>query len=403
MLCEIEKCFGCMACYNICPVNAINVIEDEEGFLRPKIQEDKCIKCKKCINSCAAIEDVERNNETFEQETYACWNKDEEIRKNSTSGGLFTAMASSILKQNGVVFASSFDNKFNIVHSAIYNKDDVVKFRGSKYVQSNIGSTYKEAKMLLDNKKSVLFTGTPCQIAGLYKFLGNEYNDLYTCDLICHGVPSPKVYRSYINYMQNKYKSPITNINFRDKQSGWKVYSVKINFQNGKVYTKSNLKDPYSRGFLRDYFIRPSCSNCQYANIIRKGDMTIGDFWGYKSTNKKDLDDDRGISLAIINSRNGKKLFEFCKNDIVYFKRSIDEAIRGNKCLSSCFLASSKRKEFWQDYNLRPFKYVIKKYMYPESVPIETKVRKKIGSMVSKETKRKLKKILKISSSNKHS
>jgi coenzyme F420-reducing hydrogenase beta subunit len=394
MLCEIKKCFGCMACYNICPVNAIKIIEDEEGFLRPKIQEDKCIGCKKCTSVCAAIEDVERDNKTFEQQTYACWNKDKDIRRNSTSGGLFTVIANNILKENGVVFGASFDNKLNVIHSAIDNKKDIVKFRGSKYVQSNIGSTYKESKEFLDKGKSVLFTGTPCQIAGLYKFLGKEYHNLYTCDLICHGVPSPKVYKSYINYMENKYKSPIKNINFRDKKTGWKVYSVQINFQSGKTYTKSNLEDPYSRGFLRDYFIRPSCSNCQYTNINRNGDITIADFWGYKSTNEKDFNDDKGISLAIINSKNGERLFQLCKNDLVYFKRDIDEAIKGNRCLSSCFPPSPKRKEFWEDYNSKPFKYVIKKYMYAEPVPLKTKVRRKIGSILSKETKAKVKKIL---------
>lgn len=395
MLCDTEKCFGCMACYNICPVNAINIIEDKEGFLRPEIQQDKCIGCKKCTSACAAIKNVERDNKTFEQQTYACWNKDEDIRRNSTSGGLFTVMANNILKENGIVFGASFDNKLSIVHSAIDEKDDIVKFRGSKYVQSNIGNTYKEAKEFLDKGKSTFFTGTPCQIAGLYKFLGKEYNNLYTCDLICHGVPSPKVYKSYISYMEDKYRSKIKSINFRYKEPGWMIFSMKIKFENGKVYVKSTLDDNYIRGFLRELFLRPSCHSCIFTNTDRKGDITIADFWGYKNTDKKYINDDRGISLAIINSKNGEKLFEACKKDLVYLKRDLDEAIKGNRCLSSCFPPSPKRKEFWDNYNSKSFKYVIKKYMYAEPLPIKTKVRIKIASMFSKKTKQKIKKILK--------
>lgn len=396
MLCEVEKCFGCMACYNICPVNAIMVVEDEEGFLRPKIKEDKCIRCKKCTSVCAAIKNVERENETFEQETYACWNKDKDIRRNSTSGGLFTVMANNILNQDGVVFGASFDNEFNVVHSFADNIDDIVKFRGSKYVQSNIGTTYRKTRVFLDEGRQVLFTGTPCQIAGLYKFLGKEYYNLYTCDLICHGVPSPKVYKSYIGYMENKYKSKIKSVNFRYKEPGWMVFSMKIEFESGKVYVKSTLDDNYIRGFLRELFLRPSCHSCAYTNTDRKGDITIADFWGYESTNEKDIDDDKGISLAIINTENGKRMFEVCKNDLAYFKKDIDEAIRGNRCLSSCFPPSPKREEFWEDYNSRPYKYVIKKYMYPE-VPIKTKVKRKIGSMFSEKTREKIKKYLKYS------
>lgn len=393
MLCDTKKCFGCMACYNICSVNAINIIEDSEGFLRPEIQQDKCIGCKKCTSVCAAISNFERDNRTFEQQTYACWNKDKDIRKNSTSGGLFTVMANNILKENGIVFGASFDNKFNVVHSFIDNIDNIIKFRGSKYVQSNIGSTYKQAKMFLDRGKTILFTGTPCQIAGLYKFLGREYDNLYTCDLICHGVPSPKVYKSYISYMEGKYKSKIKSVNFRFKKPGWMVFSMKIEFQNGKVYVKSTLDDHYIRGFLRELFLRPSCHECAYTNTDRKGDITIADFWGYKSTNEEDFDDDKGISLAIVNSKNGERLFQACKNNLIYFKRDIEEAIRGNRCLSSCFPASPKRKEFWKDYNSKTFKYVVKKYMYAEN-SIKIKVRRKIGSMLSKKTKQKIKKIL---------
>lgn len=215
------QCCGCHACYNVCPKNVIEMIEDDKGFKYPKINEDDCISCNLCEKVCPVLKKVEVKNNPA---SYACYNKNEEVRKNSSSGGIFTLLAECILEKNGVIYGASFNNEWLVEHIRIDNKDDLYKLRTSKYLQSNINDTYKRAKRDLDDNKLVLFTGTPCQVNGFISYLrGKTYNNLYTQDIICHGVPSPKVWKKYLEYREKLDGNRPMQINFRQKDEGWNL------------------------------------------------------------------------------------------------------------------------------------------------------------------------------------
>jgi len=257
-ICDDNKCTGCMACMNSCEHYAISVYSDVEGFTRPKIEPAKCIGCKVCVKVCPVNAPVEPYD--FEQAVYACKHRDEKIRSKSTSGGAFSAFAQVVLEMGGVVFGAAFDDEFKIKHIGVNCIGDLYKLRGSKYVQSEIGHTYKDIKTYLLAGQVVLFSGTPCQVAGLRTYLRNEpCNKLYTCDLICHGVPSPLVFEQYKQFQINRYNSNIKNISFRCKDKSWMWYSMRIDYMGRKRYVGTFYNDPFHVGFLGDYFSRDCC------------------------------------------------------------------------------------------------------------------------------------------------
>lgn len=376
MLCNKDDCTGCMACFNSCKTGAITIVPDDEGFVRPKIDQLICVNCGKCEKSCPQMVSVNAPNS--EKLVYACWLKDSKIRKNSTSGGAFTALSMPIFYKNGFVVGAGFDAELRVEHQIIDRERDLYKLRGSKYVQSNIGKIYLKVKELLVEEKIVLFSGTPCQVAGLYSFLGNRnYKNLFTVDIVCHGVPSPQIFEEYKNYMTKKYHSKINDIYFRNKKPGWLVFGMKMNFENGKIYEKTTYRDPFIRAFLRELCLRPSCHSCKYANLGRVSDITIADFWGYVATGENDKDDDKGISMVMINSSKGKELFDEASKELNYWERPLEQAVKGNPALSKCFLPSSKREDFWMDYHKYGFgRKLIRKYMYAEEDPFAKRKRK---------------------------
>ena len=367
-LCSSDKCTGCMACMNICPKDAIEKVKDSEGFLHPVIVSEKCVHCKKCIEVCPQIHNVQVPE--CEKTVYAAWHKNKYIRKKSTSGGAFTAFACSVLDNEGFVFGAGFDQNKTIIHKCVAEQDNLTELRGSKYVQSDIGLSYRRVKESIKEGRVVLFSGTPCQIAGLYGYLGKRFEgQLYTIDLVCHGVPSPRVYQEYLKYMSEVYQSNIKKVFFREKCPGWYVFGMRIEFDNQKVYQKNTYQDPFCRGFLREYFLRPACHNCLYANTDRIADITLADFWGYSSTNEDNFDDDKGISMIMLNTENGTALFDKSKDSLYYWEKDILEAINGNQALRESFAPSDKREEFWSDYYKLPFNQIIEKYLYPEDMP----------------------------------
>lgn len=377
MLCDKEQCTGCMACSNSCKFGAITFVADKEGFLRPIIDLNKCVNCGRCEKSCPQIVNVTVPD--MEKSVYACWVKDSEIRRNSTSGGAFTALSTSIFKKNGVVVGAGFDEQLRVTHQIINTIDDLYKLRGSKYVQSYIGEIYLKVQELLKKGEIVLFSGTPCQVAGLYAFLGNsDFENLFTVDIVCHGVPSPKVFEDYKQYMTKKYRSRINEIYFRNKKPGWVVFGMKLNFQDGRIYEKTTYRDPFIRAFLRELCLRPSCHSCKYANTQRVSDITIADFWGYIAKGDFDRDDDKGISMVMINSLKGKRLFDEAKEELFCWERPLEHAVNGNPALRNCFPPSPNRDEFWADYHKYGFtKGLVKKYMYAESDPFAKQKRQR--------------------------
>ena len=325
-----ESCCACYSCYNICPHNAIKMIEDEKGFKYPDIDKEKCTNCGLCKKKCPILN--KKENEKNNPKAYAAYNKDEKIRIQSSSGGVFTLLAEYILNNNGVVVGAAFDEKFMVKHIIINNTKDLSILRTSKYLQSNIGNIYKEVKDLLNSNKLVLFTGTPCQINGLFAYLGKEYENLYTQDIICHGVPSPKVWRKYLEYRKSKDNKEPIKINFREKTEGWKLFSLIFKYSDEKKYEKNQTQDLFMQAFLRDACLRDSCYACSFKEKNRKSDITLADFWGIQNV-LPEMDDDKGISLVIVNTEKGKKLYEEIKENTVYKEVDFDKSIEFNSAM----------------------------------------------------------------------
>ncbi|MGH4139640.1 Coenzyme F420 hydrogenase/dehydrogenase, beta subunit C-terminal domain [Clostridium sp.] len=359
-----KNCSGCKACYNICPRSCIEMVVDSEGFWYPKVNESSCVDCGLCETVCPEI-NIYSKKSAYEIPTcYAAWNKDESSRENSSSGGVFTSIAQWIISKGGVVFGAGYNEKLEVKHSEVHTDEELAALRGSKYVQSDIDDTYNSAKKYLDAGRKVLFTGTPCQIAGLYSFISKDYANLYTCDIVCHGVPSPLVFEKYKKNMEKLHDSKIKSINFRNKKQGWKSYCVAIEFQNHRKYSNTFVNDAYMKGFLRNYYLRPSCYSCSYAKINRSSDITLGDFWGIASK-YPELDDDKGTSLLLINSDKGKTMLDACKDKIVFKECDLDHAIKGNPSIISSVKVPKGREKFFKDLNSNDFEFVIKKYMSP--------------------------------------
>ncbi|WP_051688102.1 Coenzyme F420 hydrogenase/dehydrogenase, beta subunit C-terminal domain [Desulfofalx alkaliphila] len=355
---EKKDCMGCHACENICPTNSTSMETDEEGFLYPSVDYSLCIKCNKCANVCPIINRKQVFNDPI---AYSCINNDEKIRLDSSSGGIFTLIAEQVIDQGGVVFGASFNNEFEVEHSFVETKRILWKLRGSKYVQSKIGDSYKQAKEFLQSGREVLFTGTPCQIAGLKNFLGESYTNLFMIDIICHGVPSPDVWRKYVKFREKFAGSPAKRIAFRRKDDGWKQYSVLFLFKNNTEYLQNLRKDLYMRAFLKDVCLRPSCYHCKFKGLNRQSDITLADFWGIQNI-LPEMNDDKGTSLLFINSKAGQVLFDEIKDGMMYQEVDIQEAVKYNSAAIKSVHFNPKRDAFMSEKDNLPFDKLVNKY-----------------------------------------
>ena len=286
-----SQCCGCAACVQACPKQCIQMLEDKEGFLYPQVDADICIHCGLCEKVCPELHLLEER-EPFK--VYAAKNINEEVRESSSSGGIFTLIAEQIIDEGGVVFGARFDEHWEVIHDMVTTKEDLKIFRGSKYVQSRMGNTFKQVKCCLEVGKKVLFTGTPCQVAGLKHFLRKDYDNLLTMDFVCHGVPSPKVWRSYLSEISQGSK--IKNIEFRNKQQGWKNFCFVLDIENlkrGNVLSKSSVfgDNIFMQAFLSNILLRPCCYACPVKCGKSGSDLTVGDFWGIEKV-LPDFDDD---------------------------------------------------------------------------------------------------------------
>ena len=309
------KCCGCRACEQSCPKKAITIVENEEGFFEPKVDYEECINCGVCLNVCPQY-NFKGAKKDFKQIAYAVKNKNLSERKESSSGGIFSVLANYILKNNGVVYGVAFNERFEANHIRVNEKKGLHKLRGSKYVQSNTNDTFKMVKEDLDKNTMVLYSGTSCQIDGLRRFLNKDYYNLITVDILCHGVPSQKLFVKYIEYLEKKQKNRVVYDNFRDKtKKGW-GYNGLAEFSNGKKINIVPRLDPYYKSFLDENDYMEACYNCNYANTRRVGDIIIGDFWGIEKE-YPDFSDEYGVSAVIINSKKGKRLFECAEKNIV--------------------------------------------------------------------------------------
>ena len=342
---EVRNCTGCASCCNICPREAIVMKANDEGFLYPSIEENKCVNCGLCYKVCPVENTVEKNAATPECLAMAA---DDDLRYQSSSGAIFPLLAEYILKNGGCVCGAAWNNDNLVEHIIISDIKDLPKIKGSKYLQSNVGKVYSAIKKLLDIGKKILFSGTPCQVAGLNAYLGREYDNLLTIDLVCHGVPSSKVYKKYLKDLPLENEEKVINTNFRDKIQGWNPYLIITTTTTNNRYICLADKDVFMQAFLNNLCLREACTNCQFAKFPRQGDITLGDFWGIDRYSKK-LNDGKGISLVLPNSTKGKKYIKAIKKQTKVWRNvPIKYAIEGNPCLVMSSKAHKGRKEFFE-------------------------------------------------------
>jgi Coenzyme F420-reducing hydrogenase, beta subunit len=374
-----SKCCGCSACVQRCPKHCIVMVEDSEGFLYPKADANMCVGCGLCGKVCPVI-DKGRKQEPLE--VFAALNPDEEIRLKSSSGGVFTQIAEKVIEKRGVVFGARFNERWEVVHDYVETKEGIKMFRGSKYLQSRIGDNYKVVEAFLKEGRAVLFSGTPCQIAGLRRYLRKEYDNLLLVDFICHGVPSPGVFRTFLRDEIDKAacrgsgKEPfllpciplvsgkerldgkgmdIRSISFRDKRKGWRKIGFALVFSRPSVAGEENPvlssyaslhKNPYLRGFLKDLYLRPACHACPAKHLSSGSDITLGDYWGIAFT-MPELDDDKGVSAITVNTEKGGIMLR--STDVRLKTASWADLIVRNSALVNSVAVPSGRELFFKN------------------------------------------------------
>lgn len=360
MIGNIDKnlCSGCKACGDVCNTKAITFPVDKEGFWYPEVNEDRCTRCKQCIKTCPALTGYETDKNS--PEVYAAWTKDESVRLNSTSGGVYYEFAKYVISNNGYIAGCVYDKDYKSAKHIVSNSiDDLKKIMGSKYFQSNTEGVFTEIKKLLDKDNVVLFCGAPCQCASLYKFLRKSYKNLITIDFICRGINSPKAFEKYINELEVKNKSKVNFVRLKDKRTGWQSLASNVKFENGSEYHKDRYHDWWIRGYIcGNLYMRPVCHACQFKELPRIADITIGDFWGIEGCNKEDMF--KGVSSMLLNSKVGIDLFNSVKNELNYIEKSIDDVTKGNPYLSKVTEKGKNRDLFFEELDKNTFSSAVK-------------------------------------------
>ena len=375
-----KKCCGCSACVEVCPKHCIKFKEDEQGFRYPVVEQKDCINCGLCEKVCPFLN---QNKPQKPLKVYSGINPNEKIRLRSSSGGVFTMIAEAIINKGGIVFGARFNNNWEVIHDYTDNRDGLKAFRGSKYVQSEIGDCYKQVKTFLEKDKIVLFSGTGCQIAGLKKFLRKDFDNLYTVEVVCHGVPSPLVWEEYLNEIEPKRKS-ISNVEFRNKADGWKYFKIKIdtiNDVNKKVtaLNESVWDNKYMRSFLLNFCLRPSCTNCPAKSGKSRSDFAIADFWGIYAS-KSITDDDKGVSLILCYT---DKALALIPDNLIKTEISYSEALNGNRAIEQPVKFHKNYKKFWKLFSESKLTN-IDSLIAKKSTPFIIKVKNKIICEISK-------------------
>ena len=368
------ECCGCTACKSVCPKQCIEMKEDIEGFLYPDINLDNCVKCGLCEKVCPVINKQQQNG--FEQVAYIVQNKNEQVLRESTAGGAFTAIAKYALDNEGVVFGVEFTKDNLAQHIYVENETELVRFRNSKYIQSNVGNTYREAEKFLKCGKEVVFSGTPCQIEGLKRYLRNDYSNLITVDVVCRAVPSPLIFRKYMEYQEHRLNDTIKTVYFRDKYYGYKYSTMNVvTDRNQGKYHKGVESDPWLRAFFSNICDRPSCHECRFRDQYRVSDITIWDCFHINRFSKI-LDNDKGATRMLIHTQKGKDIFAEIRDNFFYVETTPEALVEGSREMQESVVAHEKRKKFFEDANQMDGIMLFEKY-FPETfkVIIERSVR----------------------------
>ncbi|MGN0485179.1 MAG: Coenzyme F420 hydrogenase/dehydrogenase, beta subunit C-terminal domain [Lachnospiraceae bacterium] len=390
-----KSCCGCGGCMNRCPQNCITMQADTEGFLYPVIDTDQCISCGLCEMVCPVLH--AKPDTELEQKAYVVQIKDEKIRRESTSGGAFSAISHYVLNRGGIVFGAAYNNHFEVEHVSISNEAELKRLRNSKYVQSDIGKTFAEAEQILKMGTFVCYSGTPCQIEGLKQYLGKEYNNLITVDVVCHAVPSPSVWKTYLEMQKIKYGTDISNILFRDKHYGYQYSTMTLKDSTGKeVYTYGIDTDPMLRAFFANICDRPSCYDCKFKKRYRVSDFTIWDCYPVYEFDKR-LDDDKGTTRVLLHSSKAQMIFQEIKDSLRYTEVSADQLTAGVKEMYQSVSENPRRKEFFKDMDAMSGEELFHKY-FPETIAVKLERSARIfcfQSGIYRIAKRAAKKILK--------
>lgn len=351
-----KDCCGCTACENMCTHNAITMNPDQLGFLYPCIDIDKCVDCGLCATVCQFKDNYNRWDNYLTPNVFAARNKNFDILSKSQSGAAFKTFSDYCLEQTYILYGAILDDELHVKHYRATTYEGRDKMLYSKYVQSDMRGIFKNVKDDLKNGKKVLFTGTPCQISGLKSFIGRQHQqNLLTIDLVCHGVPSPAVWESYIEWIKKKFGRQIEEIRFRDKRYGWNTHFETFKLTNGKFLKRTTFRDLFYKHFI----VRECCSNCHFTNLKRVGDISIGDYWGWFNISDM-FNDNKGVSLILINSERGKKLLEHCASQLDIVESNTTDCLQPQ--LIAPIQLSPLYKQFVQDFSLHGFDYVGKKY-----------------------------------------
>lgn len=383
---DMDNCCGCGSCMQKCPKNAITMKENDEGFLYPVIDKEKCINCGLCEKVCPQLNKIQEIGKDYPK-AYAMRNKNTDELMKSSSGGIFSVIANYVIDKSGIVFGAAYNENLEVNHIGVESKEDLELLRKSKYVQSNTNNTYKKVEEELKKDRLVLYSGTPCQIFGLKKFLVNEYENLITCDLVCHGVPSPKLFKKYLEYLSEKFKARIVEYDFRGKEKmGWGAYG-KCKTAKEKIQFLDLNSDRYYYNFVKNNISRLSCYTCLYANSNRVSDITLADYWGIDKRHPN-FYSRQGNSLILVNTMKGENIIKEVSSEIEYMKTDLDLASKENKNLIEPSKKPDVREYIYKDIdNLKAKKYIKK------NLKVKYTLKKIIKKMIPQKIKKIIKKI----------
>lgn len=345
-LCQREICTGCTACASVCPKGCITMVADEDGFLYPSVSAEICIGCGLCQKVCPVVTPPQIDSQ--QPKAYAAYSKDEAVRRQSSSGGIFTEIAKAALKKGGVVYGAAYNELFDILHICVESEDDLDKLRGAKYAQSDLQGIFSEVKSKLNSGRLVLFSGTPCQVAGLKSYLCKGYDNLLTVDFVCHSVPSPMAWREYVKYRSQQDNNgclPKT-INLRSKETGWSryKYSNLFQYENGTTHIAKNGESLYMKLFVGGYINREACANCHFKGYSRISDMTLGDFWGIWDI-APEMDDNKGTSVLLVQSNHGAELLAQIGEQLVLKEVTLEQTSRENTAMLRVSKSNERRRD----------------------------------------------------------
>lgn len=361
MLPDID-CVGCGACANACPENCLNMVAGKDGFLHPEIQKDNCVNCGACEKVCPIINKNPKEKESIR--AYAVYSKNDNVRISSSSGGLFYTVSKYIIENGGIVYGAAFDENLYLIHKAVDSVEDLYLLQGSKYIQSDIKLCFRKIKKHLATNRPVLFCGTPCQVEGLLCYLKKPYENLFTLDFICHGVPSPKAWQEYIKHQEKAFSSKVCSASFRDKSNGWLSFSSKLKFANKTEYLEVYHEDAYMKAFLQNISLRKSCYNCRFKSVNRNSDIIMGDLWGIKNI-LPHITDDKGVSVAFIQSEKGRYLLEQIKGCLWMEEISSDLAIANNIAMVKSVYEHNFRDYFFENLGKQSFQGLVEDCLNP--------------------------------------